>query len=222
MNIAIIPARAGSKSIINKNLQTIGKRNLVEWAIKSAKASKIFSKIILTTDIPILIEEYKGTQIIVHERDPRLASDNSLMLDVVLSCIGDNNLSKDDVVFLLQPTTPYREISDYDQIIKLMDKGANSVISVCDVGANHPNRMYTINRDILYPLRFTRFDNKQALKSIYIRSGHYYAFRVGDFIKEKSFYIKPCMPLMIDHERAINIDCSRDLEIARLHFDRAK
>ena len=48
--IAFIPARGGSKSIKNKNLKKLGKKNLVEIAINQALKSKLFSKIVLSSD----------------------------------------------------------------------------------------------------------------------------------------------------------------------------
>ena len=48
--VALIPARGGSKGIKNKNLKKINGLSLTDLAIKIAKKSKIFSKIILSTD----------------------------------------------------------------------------------------------------------------------------------------------------------------------------
>ena len=48
--IAFIPARKGSKSIKNKNLKLINKKSLVEITIDQALKSKIFKKIILSSD----------------------------------------------------------------------------------------------------------------------------------------------------------------------------
>ena len=73
INVAIVPARLGSKSILNKNLQKIGAKSLVLRTITSAINSGIFKKIILTTDIPVLIEEYQNSQhITVRMRPPNL------------------------------------------------------------------------------------------------------------------------------------------------------
>ena len=44
-NFAFIPARAGSKGVINKNLRNIGSFNLLELSILSALQSEIFTKI---------------------------------------------------------------------------------------------------------------------------------------------------------------------------------
>ena len=48
--LAIIPARAGSKGIKNKNLQRIGNKTLVEYTIDQAKNSKYINTIGVSTD----------------------------------------------------------------------------------------------------------------------------------------------------------------------------
>ena len=48
--LGIIPARGGSKEIKRKNLLKIGGKTLVELAIKSAKKSKLLTRIILSSE----------------------------------------------------------------------------------------------------------------------------------------------------------------------------
>jgi CMP-N,N'-diacetyllegionaminic acid synthase len=218
MNVAIIPARCGSKSITNKNLCKLGGKSLVERAIESALDSRLFSKIILSTDIPMLIESYKDNpRVTLVERPAELAQDQTLMLDTVLDIIERAKLKEADIAFLLQPTSPFRCQQDYKDIMAMfLEEGTDSVISVSSVGPNHPNRMYTIKHNCIFPLRFTGFENKQDLPDIFIRSGHYYAFRVGPFTKQKTFFLKSCRPYVITRDRCVNIDEPFDLLVAKL------
>ena len=50
MNIAIIPARAGSKRLKNKNIKLINDKPLIYYAIKTAITSKLFDEVIISTD----------------------------------------------------------------------------------------------------------------------------------------------------------------------------
>ena len=49
-NIAIIPARSGSKSIINKNIVNLHGHPLLAYSIAAAKLSKSVSRVIVSTD----------------------------------------------------------------------------------------------------------------------------------------------------------------------------
>ena len=50
MNVAIIPARKGSKRIKNKNIKLFNGKPIIAWSIEEAKKTKIFDEIIVTTD----------------------------------------------------------------------------------------------------------------------------------------------------------------------------
>ena len=50
MNIAIIPARGGSKRIHKKNIKIFHGRPIISYSINAAKESKLFEKIICSTD----------------------------------------------------------------------------------------------------------------------------------------------------------------------------
>ena len=50
MNIAIIPARGGSKRIKNKNIRSFLGKPIISYPIKEILKSKIFDKVIVSTD----------------------------------------------------------------------------------------------------------------------------------------------------------------------------
>ncbi len=49
-NLAIIPARGGSKRIKNKNFKLFFNKPIIYWSIKAARETKLFDKIIVSTD----------------------------------------------------------------------------------------------------------------------------------------------------------------------------
>lgn len=85
MNVAIIPARGGSKRIPKKNIKTFVGKPLIAYSIEVAKASGLFSRIIVSTDsdevaqvalkygaeVPFirpenLADDFTGTNAVVH------------------------------------------------------------------------------------------------------------------------------------------------------------
>jgi len=216
-NIAIIPARAGSKSIKNKNLVKIdGKETLVERTIRVAKESGVFRKIILSTDIPYLIEA-NIPEIETRVRPHQLCTDEALMDLVIADVIERYEISEQKWIWLLQPTSPFRTRKHFRDIqrIKQQQKSVKSIVSVQNVEAFHPNRMYTKKNDYIYRLNHTSFKNKQDLPNIYIRNGAFYVIRVREFLGKHGLTTRPCFGYEMSNEESINIDSKFYLGLAK-------
>ncbi len=213
---AIIPARAGSKSITNKNLCKVGNMGLAEHAIEQAKKWN-FDKVFLSTDINVLRQDYATDKsIIIRNRPEKLCTDTSMMEDVVLDIIKSYDLENESRVWLLQPTSPFRDQYDFEFIERLMEENeARSLISVENVGDDHPNRMYSMRHSELVPMQYTNFKNKQDLPSLFLRNGMYYVFNSGEFKINKRFYQKRCVGFVQDETRSVNVDSKLDLLTAQ-------
>jgi len=82
--LAIIPARGGSKGIVNKNIAELRGQPLIAYSILQAKSSKYIDSTIVSTDnkeIQLVVKKYNAP---IVERPANLATDNSPMKDVVL------------------------------------------------------------------------------------------------------------------------------------------
>ena len=60
MNLAIIPARGGSKRIPGKNIKSFAGKPLIAYSIDAAIASGLFNKIIISTDSEEVAEVAKA------------------------------------------------------------------------------------------------------------------------------------------------------------------
>ncbi|MDN4500889.1 pseudaminic acid cytidylyltransferase [Alteromonadaceae bacterium BrNp21-10] len=56
MNLAIIPARGGSKRIPGKNIRAFAGKPLIAYSIEAAQQSGVFDKIIVSTDSPAVAD----------------------------------------------------------------------------------------------------------------------------------------------------------------------
>ena len=180
MDLAIIPGRSGSKSILRKNLIKLDrKETLMERTMRVAKSSGIFSKIIVSTDIEFILDgDYPGFRL--YKRPKELCQDDSLMNDVVLDVLNKFKVKDRDTVWLLQPTSPFRKQKHFKEIHSIFKRESiKSLISIVNVGAHHPNRMYTKKGNSIYHLRNTGFVNKQDLRPIYLRNGAFYVIKAG-------------------------------------------
>ena len=52
MNVAVIPARGGSKRLPGKNIRMFAGKPIIAWSIAAARASRLFDHIIVSTDSP--------------------------------------------------------------------------------------------------------------------------------------------------------------------------
>ena len=117
MNIlAIIPARAGSKGVPNKNIRLLGQHPLVYYSIKNALQSKYITDVIISTDSnPVrIIAQQMGAK--VHWRDEELAGDEVTLDAVIYDAIPTDK--QWDYVITMQPTSPTLTVGTLDSAIE--------------------------------------------------------------------------------------------------------
>ena len=113
--LAVIPARAGSKGIPNKNIRIIGGHPLIYYSIKNALSSEYITDVVITTDSPEvkIIASQMGAA--VRWRDERLCGD-SVTLDAVIYDAVDRSVDWDYIV-TMQPTSPTLTAETLDKAI---------------------------------------------------------------------------------------------------------
>jgi len=155
-------------------------------------------------------------RLLIRERPKDLCQDESLMINVVADVLIHYDIPQNSYVWLLQPTSPFRNYVDFIEVFRIITSGKfKSCISVSDVNSNHPNRMGTIKNSELYPLRHYNFLNKQDLLRVYIRNGGFYVAKARAVLQKNSFYIKKCGAYVMPFERSVNIDNQYDLFLAK-------
>lgn len=222
--LGIIPARGGSKGIPRKNLVDVAGKPLIAWSIESGLQSSRLSTLIVSTEdeeIARVSVEYGAK--VPFMRPAELSTDGAHSLPVVQHAIDAMEALDGctyDIIVLLQPTTPARTVADIDHGVDLLiESGADSVISVVDVGANHPLRMMQILDDghlVNYVDQgFTDMRPRQELPPVYIRSGDLYIVRRHVVMEMNALVAQDCRAVVIPEDRAVNIDIRADLERAR-------
>lgn len=138
MNIAIIPARGGSKRLPGKNIKLLADKPLIAWTIDAALESKVFDHVFVSTDskeIAAVSKEY-GAEV-PFLRPAELATDNATTNDVVTHLVEWFEKEHDKevtTIAILQPTSPLRNAQHIKEAMQLMkDKAAKAVVSVCEL-----------------------------------------------------------------------------------------
>ena len=143
MNIvAMIPARGGSKGIINKNMRTVGGKPLILHTIEAAKASQRLSRVLFSTDSAQMrnhaIENGIEAPFL---RPDELADDTICMVDVMKHCVvwlQRHERYEIDLLVTLYPTSPFRTGAQIDEAIDcFFQSDANCLVSV-SAQKHHP------------------------------------------------------------------------------------
>ncbi|HEY4484412.1 MAG TPA: acylneuraminate cytidylyltransferase family protein [Candidatus Paceibacterota bacterium] len=227
-NLAIIPARSGSKGIPNKNIRIFAGKPLIWHAIYQAHKSNLFDKVIVdTNDREIAEIAIKGGAEVPFLRPAHLATDTAKIADSVellLHRLDKKFNYKPEIFCLLQTTSPLREVDDiktcYKEIIK------PNVKLLCTICETHP-RLY--NRDskgkiYLVNKQNSNSTNRQAWPKGYIENGAMvYMLKTDFFLKHKKFVTKDTVGVIMPRWRSIDLDHVEDWILAEtLYKHRSK
>ena len=219
MNIlCIIPARSGSKGIKNKNLRKIkNEKTLIELAFDVANKSKLFDKIIVSTDSNYYRKYLKKKIPIDFLRPKKLSGDKVNDLDLLkfeLKRYQKFYKKKFDAICLLQPTSPFRKTSDLKLCYNIFKKNKfDAVWTISKISKKyHPIKILKLNKKILgyFSNNGSSFVNRQDLNDVFIRNGIAYFFSNKTILKYNSILPKKSGYLIINR-KIVNIDTPQDL-----------
>lgn len=218
IDIAIVPARGGSKGVIEKNLQEINGKSLTQITIEAAQKAKVFDEIVVSSDCNKVLSLAKNLEVAGHRRSKEASSDISTAEDVILDFIKNINIIDRYRITYLQPTSPMRNSRHIEEALDIANTHeTNSCVSVKKV-KDIPEKMVEI---VGNKIKATNFDNinltanRQMLIQRYIPNGAIYIFPLRRFIETKKFPIVGAAPYIMDTSASVDIDSMEDLILAR-------
>ena len=178
--VAIIPARAGSTSIKNKNLIKIKNKPLISFPIIAAKKSILINRVIVSTDsIRIKKVALKYGAEVPFLRPKKISGFLSKDIEYLKHCIKWLKKEKyyPDLIILLRPTTPFREIRVIDDAIKLIKKNKCDSLRSVSIAKETPFKMWKKRGKLIKPLFGMKDINKtnyprQKLEKFYWQNGY--------------------------------------------------
>ena len=217
----LIPARAGSKGVKNKNSIKIKGHSLVERAIKFVQENfhSYNYQIHISTDCNKVIDQaYELGVKIPYKRPSKIAQDETPMADVVNYAIDHSykNNYFPDYILLLQPTSPMRTFKNIKLAIDLLENN-NSISASCSLTRVSddcsPFKLVTIsNNKVNFIFPENKYTTRQEQPIAYKRDGNFFLFRTSVFITEKSIYGANCVPILTEEHEYCNIDSTDDLD----------
>ncbi len=220
INLAVIPARSGSKGLKNKNIKPLCGKPMMAYSIEAALNSMVFDEVYVSTDS----EEYAG---IAREyganvpflRSEAASSDKAGSWDVVREAIWQyEKIGKNfHMVTLLQPTSPLRTSEDIKNAYRLyQEKRAKAIVSICEVD-HSPLWSNTIPDDLSLE-HFIRKEvaglPRQELMPYYRINGGIYMVNVDYFKRTDNIYASEVYAYIMDKKNSVDVDDAFDFNIA--------
>jgi N-acylneuraminate cytidylyltransferase len=206
--LGIILARAGSQRIINKNLQKIKNKNLIEVAAETAIKSKIFNLIVLYSDIQkknAIPNKKLIKNIVFLKREKKFSNSRISSEDTLLSMFDKfKYLKRYENLMLLQPTSPLRTTIHIRKAYNIYKKNNfKNLVSVIKVKNKHSSKNY-----------FQR--NNKTFKT----NGAIYITNVKFFLKTKYLFNKTTYLMQMTKKSSVDIDSKNDLKTAKLYLQK--
>lgn len=209
----LITARAGSKSITNKNIKLLAGYPLLAYRIKSALSFSDSTDVWISTDSREYanIAEFHGATV-PFLRPAELSTDSASSVDVVLHAMhhAAKHNKKYDAIGLLEPTSPlitYTQIREASHQL-IDDKEAENSVAVRIV---RPHTFFVQEQDKYLTVLAERFSNsvkwrRQDRKDEVTPSGGFYIAKWRAFLQNKTFYTPKTIPILVPELNGIEID----------------
>lgn len=227
--LGIIPARAGSKRVQDKNLRLLNGKPLVQYAMQAALDSKKLSKIVLSSDSQEILDCAKvyGDQIIAIERPSQFATDDSPAIEYVqhvLTYLKQSGNTQFDHVAIIQPSSPLTKGYDIDNTIQLMlDYNAECAVSVREVPYDLRPAKYLVLEDnkVNSFLTESQIDQlKNENHKFYARNGSVYVSNIN-LIRTGRLLSQNCVAYIMPSDRSVDINDEMDLLFAEFLLQRS-
>ena len=222
MNIAIIPARGGSKRIPRKNIKLFEGKPIIAYSIEAAIKSNLYDEVMVSTDDKEIAEiaiSYGAS--VPFMRSYKNSDDFATTYSVLEEVINEYKfIGKEfETACCIYPCSPLIKSKNLAE--------AYNMLSAKDVDSVFPVVEYTtpIQRalifkfgiiDFLYPENINK--RSQDLEKTYYDAGQFYWFKIKPFLIQKSVLLKKNNSIQLNQYEVQDIDNEVDWEIAELKY----
>lgn len=210
--IGLIPARAGSVGLKSKNTRPLAGLPLYEHTLQAALDAGL-DAVHISTDIESILSRRFPEPVRVWPRDPGLAGSATPMAEVVARFIAEAKLH-DEIVVLLQPTSPLRSGRHIDEALRQFEStGGSLLMSVVEVDRKVLKYGYLADGRF-HPFEDARFlyANRQTLPPAARPNGAIYIFRAGDFVRAQGFPSQRIGAFLMSEEDSMDVDTEAELQ----------
>lgn len=223
MNVAIIPARGGSKRIPRKNIRPFCGRPMIAWAIETALASGLFGRVIVSTDDAEIAETAirEGAEA-PFERPAALANDHAGTLPVIRHAV--EWLIQDGTpashACCIYATAPFLHAVDLSTSRTVLnDPSLDFVFSVTRFAFPIQRALKLAENgrlEMFWPEH--ELTRSQDLPAAYHDAGQFYWGTTRSWCSLGHIYSANCRGYELPEERVQDIDTEQDWRVAETKF----
>lgn len=224
-NLAIIPARGGSKRIPRKNIKPFLDKPIIEYSIKAALDSEIFQEVMVSTDDEEIAEvAIKSGAEVPFIRSIENSNDYAILYDVVYEVLNWYKAKKIDfkAVSCIMATSPFLKPKHIIEAYSILSQDeTDSVLPV--VKFDYPIQR-ALKKNKNGHLTFCNPEDyktrSQDLEPAYHDAGMFYFTKVKSFLKKNNNRISSgnIKPFLINSFESQDIDTIEDWNIAEMKF----
>ncbi len=217
---AVIPARAGSKRLPDKNVRNLCGKPAIAYSIEAARQSGLFARVIVSTDSDRIaqIATRFGAEV-PFIRDPTLADDQTPVSIATFDALArlDPTGRTFTCVAQLLPTCPLRDAADVrDSFRQFVASRARAQISVARYGWQPPwwamRRSPDLSLVPLFPNEIVQ--RSQDLAPVFCPTGAIWWARAEVLREARTYHIDGRTGWEIDPLHGLDIDTNEDWRLA--------
>ncbi len=221
-NLAIIPARGGSKRIPRKNIKSFLGKPIISYSIQAAIQSELFDEIMVSTDdleIEEVAKQFGANVPFIRSKDN--SNDFATLSDVIKEVIESyKSIGKEfENVCCILPTAPFitkkKIVKGYEE---LTSKKLNSVFPVIEFSYPIQRSLNFVDGEIRMVWDEHLNTRSQDLPKRYHDSGQYYWLNVNTFVQEEKIFTEHSGAIIISELEAQDIDTEVDWKLAELKY----
>lgn len=223
MNLAIIPARGGSKRIPGKNIRSFCEKPLIAYSIEAARASGLFEKVIVSTDSEEVAE-------VAHRfgADVPFLRPESLSNDVVGTRPVTNhaieycqaNFFEPEYACCIYATAPFLQVEYLQQGLAQLKANPNKKFAFSVTSFPFPvQRAIKLKEggvEAMYPNDIWK--RSQDLEEAFHDAGQFYWGTTAGYLSDEAIFSKASIPVVLPRHLVQDIDTQEDWIRAELMY----
>jgi len=224
--LLVISARAGSKRIKNKNFKIFRGKPIIEYSIEIALKSKLFDKIVISTDNLRKRKFLNQFDIQISPRPKVISGDNSTIEDVLK--FEYQRFKKQKITFNeiwnLAPCSPLISSKELVMASKLLSKYKDKIVlPITEYPTSIKWAFKKDNKDLLKPLFKNTYKlRSQDLSRCFYDTGNFVGIPISFLKRKKIDFDQNYIGLIIPKMQAVDIDDIQDWKIAEALYEKKK